>query len=103
MRISDWSSDVCSSDLLGSRQLWWIGTAVATAAGLWLALRVSTPAAIAAGIALMLLPHVIGAPHPHGFASTVPGELSGHFAAASLVVMAVAWSLAGTQIGRAHV
>src|SRR3546814_12705636 len=85
MRISDWSSDVCSSDLLGSRQLWWIGTAVATAAGLWLALRVSTPAAIAAGIALMLLPHVIGAPHPHGFASPVPGELPGHLAAASLV------------------
>ncbi|HEY9539985.1 MAG TPA: CbtA family protein, partial [Kiloniellaceae bacterium] len=54
---------------------------------------------IAAGIALMLLPHVIGAPHPHGFASTVPGELSGHFAAASLVVMAVAWSLAGTLAG----
>lgn len=84
---------------LGSRQLWWIGTAVATAAGLWLALRVSTPAAIASGIALMLLPHLIGAPHPHGFASTVPGELSGHFAAASLVVMAVAWSLAGTLAG----
>lgn len=84
---------------LGARQIWWIGTAVATAAGLWLALRVSTPAAIAGGIALMLLPHLIGAPHPDGFASTVPGELSGHFAAASLVVMAVAWSLAGTLAG----
>ena len=81
------------------RQIWWIGTAVATAAGLWLALRVSTPAAIAGGIALMLLPHLIGAPHPDGFASTVPGELSGHFAAASLVVMAVTWSLVGTLAG----
>lgn len=84
---------------LGARQLWWIGTAVATAAGLWLALRISSPVAIAGGIALLLLPHLIGAPHPHGFTSTVPGELSGHFAAASLVVMAVTWTLVGTLAG----
>jgi cobalt transporter subunit CbtA len=84
---------------LGARQLWWIGTAVATAGGLWLALRISTPAAIAGGIVLILLPHLIGAPHPHEFTSTVPAELSGHFAAASLVVMAVVWVLAGTLAG----
>jgi len=84
---------------LGARQLWWAGTAVATAAGLWLALRVSAPAAIAGGIALMLLPHLLGAPHPAAFTSTAPAELSGHFAAASLVVMAVVWALAGTLAG----
>jgi cobalt transporter subunit CbtA len=84
---------------LGARQLWWIGTAVATAGGLWLALRVATPIAIAGGIALLLLPHVIGAPHPHELTSAVPAELAGHFAAASLVVMAVVWALAGTLAG----
>lgn len=84
---------------LGARQLWWLGTAVATAAGLWLALRVSSLPAIGAGIALMILPHLIGAPHPDGFASTVPAELAGHFAAASLVTMAVVWVLAGTLAG----
>ncbi|MEO3429492.1 CbtA family protein [Pelagibius sp. CAU 1746] len=85
--------------VLEDRQIWWIATAVATAAGLWLALRVSKPWAIAGGIVLMVLPHVIGAPHPDGFISEVPAELSGHFAAASLVVMAVIWSLAGTVAG----
>lgn len=85
--------------VLGDRQIWWIGTALATAAGLWLALRVSTSWAIAAGIALMIVPHVVGAPHPEGFVSEVPAELSGHFAAASLVVIAVIWALAGTVAG----
>ncbi|MGF1630254.1 MAG: CbtA family protein [Kiloniellaceae bacterium] len=84
---------------LGARQLWWLGTAVATTAGLWLALRVSTLPAIAGGIALMILPHLVGAPHPEAFTSTVPSELSGHFAAASLVVLAVVWVLAGTLAG----
>lgn len=84
---------------LGARQLWWIGTAVATAVGLWLALRLARPVTIAGGIALMLLPHLVGAPHPHEFTSTVPAELAGHFAAASLVVLAVVWTLAGTLAG----
>ncbi|MGD1879400.1 MAG: CbtA family protein [Kiloniellaceae bacterium] len=84
---------------LGARQIWWIGTAVATAGGLWLALRVSTPLAIGGGIALMILPHLVGAPDPGGFVSDVPSELAGHFAAASLVVLAVIWTLAGTLAG----
>ncbi|HMQ93115.1 MAG TPA: CbtA family protein [Amaricoccus sp.] len=86
---------------LVSRQIWWVGTAIATAAGLWLALLVSTPAAILGGVALILAPHVIGAPHPHELTSAVPSELSGHFAAASLVVHAVAWSLTGLLAGLA--
>jgi cobalt transporter subunit CbtA len=84
---------------LFARQVWWVGTAVATAAGLWLALRVSTPLAIAGGIVLMVLPHVVGAPHPHEYTSAVPSELSGHFAAASLVVHAVMWAVAGSVAG----
>ncbi|MBJ3776323.1 CbtA family protein [Acuticoccus mangrovi] len=80
---------------LEARQLWWIGTAIATGAGLWLALRISTPAAIGVGVLLIAAPHVVGAPHPSAFTSTVPGELSGHFASASLVVQALSWALAG--------
>ena len=87
---------VSAAAVLEDRQIWWIATALATAAGLWLALRVSKPWAIAAGIVLMILPHVVGAPHPEGFISDVPAELSGHFAAASLVVLAVIWALSGT-------
>ncbi len=85
--------------VLEDRQIWWIAAVVATAAGLWLALRISKPWAIAGGIALMILPHLIGAPHPEGYVSEVPAELSAHFAAASLVVMAVVWALAGSVAG----
>ncbi len=84
---------------LFARQTWWFGTAVATAVGLYLAIAVSTPAAIAGGIGLLCLPHIIGAPQPGAFTSEVPSELSGHFAAASLVVHAVMWSLVGVTAG----
>ncbi len=84
---------------LSARQFWWAGTALSTAAGLFLVLRVSTAAAIAAGLALIIAPHVIGAPHPSEFTSTVPSELSGHFAAASLAVHAVSWSITGAVAG----
>ena len=84
---------------LGARQAWWIGTAIATAVGLWLALRISTWWAIAGGIALLAVPHLIGAPHPHALTSTVPAELSGQFAAASLVVHAVTWAVTGVVAG----
>lgn len=84
---------------LGARQAWWFGTALLTAAGLWLALKVSTPLTIALGLVLLVAPHIAGAPHPEGFSSPVPGELSGHFAAASLVVHAVTWALVGAVAG----
>jgi cobalt transporter subunit CbtA len=82
------------------RQTWWIGTAAATAAGIWLifASQRGTAAAIA-GIALIALPHIIGAPVAHEFASTVPAELAGHFTATSLAVHAVLWVLVGTAAG----
>ncbi len=84
---------------LVARQQWWFATMVATALGLYLALRVATPISIAVGLALLVAPHVIGAPHPHEFTSRVPGELSGHFVSASLVVHAVLWTLVGSVAG----
>lgn len=84
---------------LAARQFWWIGTMAATAAGLFLMLRISTPLMIGVGAVLLILPHAIGAPHPSEFTSAVPSELSGHFASASLVVHAVAWAITGTVAG----
>jgi len=84
---------------LASRQTWWFSTAIATAAGLYLTLRISTPLTIGAGIAVMCVPHVVGAPYPVEFTSKVPSELSGHFASASLVVHAVMWALVGSIAG----
>ena len=84
---------------LTARQFWWAGAVLATSAGLWLTLAVSSPLAICGGIALLVAPHLIGAPHPAEFTSQVPGELSGLFVSASLAAHAVMWVLTGAVAG----
>jgi cobalt transporter subunit CbtA len=81
------------------RQLWWAATAVATAFGLWLMIRHRTSWAVALGALLLLAPHVIGAPQARLLISSVPAELAAAFAARSLVVQAVLWSLLGGLSG----
>jgi cobalt transporter subunit CbtA len=76
---------------LDARQLWWLATAVATAASLWLFLRTERPWAKLAAVVLLAAPHLVGAPEAEGFASSVPAELSAEFAARSLVVSALLW------------
>lgn len=87
-----------AGDLL-MRQTWWMATAAATAAGIWLMFRSPNHWALIAGIALIALPHVIGAPHPQAFSSTVPAEVAGHFTSTSLAVHAVLWVLVGATAG----
>ncbi len=87
-----------SGELL-ARQVWWIGTAAATAVALWGFLRMEHPAVRLGAIVLLLAPHVIGAPHAHAFESKVPAEVAAQFAALSLVVQGVLWMLAGIVVG----
>ena len=87
-----------AADLL-SRQMWWIATAVTTAAGLGLMVFVRARWAIAVGIALIAAPHVIGAPHPSSVNGVVPPELAAAFVARSLGVNAVFWALLGLSTG----
>lgn len=82
-----------------SRQIWWITTAVLTAGGLWMILRISSALAICIGVVLMAVPHLIGAPHPALLTSAVPSELAANFAASSLVLHAILWVLAGISVG----
>lgn len=82
-----------------ARQVWWIGTAAATAVALWGFLRLQHPAARIGAIVLLVAPHVIGAPHAHAFESKVPAEIAAQFAALSLVVQGVLWMLAGIAVG----
>lgn len=89
---------------LVARQIWWIVAAAATAAGLWLLVFPRRPLAAAAGIIVMALPHIVGAPHPHELSARIPSELAAQFAAASIATSAVFWAclgwLAGTFYGR---
>ncbi len=81
------------------RQVWWFATAIATAGGLYLMLRVRTAVALAAGAILVALPHLVGAPQAEGYASLVPAELAAHFASTSLVVHAAFWAMVGVATG----
>ena len=84
---------------LFARQAWWIGTAVATAAAIGLMLFARASWAIPGGVALLVAPHVIGAPHPPAGAGLVPAELAAAFAARSLGINAAFWALLGLATG----
>ena len=81
------------------RQLWWIGTVAATAAGLALIFLRKSPALAALGVALLVLPHLIGAPQPASFESPVPEGLHHRFVVAVTLTNLVFWALLGTLAG----
>ena len=84
---------------LHGRQLWWAGTVVATALGLWLLYARSRGAWwILAAAALLVAPHVIGAPAARE-PTVVPRELERQFAVASIASNAIFWLLVGTLCG----
>ena len=87
-----------AADLVGM-QVWWLGTAAATAAGLWLiAFRRSLPFT-ALGLALILAPHVIGAPQPADFETPIPEGLHHRFVVAVTVTNLVFWAVVGMVAG----
>src|SRR5215472_4201200 len=84
---------------LHQRQLWWAGTVIATAVGVWLIAgnRQSWFLRIC-GVMCMLLPHLIGAPVATG-QNRVPAELVRRFSIASVATSGIFWLLAGTLGG----
>jgi cobalt transporter subunit CbtA len=80
---------------LGQRQLWWIGTASTTAVGLALLFVQKNIWLRALGVAILLMPHIIGAPHPAVEGGLAPEELQKHFRLATVVGNAVFWLLLG--------
>jgi len=80
------------------RQIWWAATAALTALGLFATLRLEPVAAKALGLAAILAPHLYGAPQPATPGSSVPAELAARFAASSLAVQAVSWTLAALMV-----
>tara|TARA_R110002072_G_scaffold27892_9_gene90429 strand:- start:797 stop:1570 length:774 start_codon:yes stop_codon:yes gene_type:complete len=84
---------------LASRQLWWVGTAIATAAGLWLLVFGKQLPRHLLGLLLLLLPHVIGAPQPNEIGGNAPPELAAHFASSVIVVSGIFWVTLGWIAG----
>lgn len=85
---------------LVERQLWWLLTVVSTAAALGLLAFGPNHALKLIGVALLVVPHLFGAPHPAGVAAGgIPAELAARFAAVSLASMAAFWAVLGGGCG----
>lgn len=85
---------------LGARQTWWWTTAIASAAGFALLGYGRTIATAVLALALLVLPHLIGAPEAEEFAGLVPPELSATFAARALGIGLIVWAFMGWFAGR---
>lgn len=85
-----------------ARQLWWVGTALATGSALLLLVKVKAPWVLAVAVALIVAPHVIGAPVAPSEPSGVPPTLSAAFATAVLVNSAIFWLILGLVFGRVN-
>jgi cobalt transporter subunit CbtA len=89
-----------AADLI-DRQVWWVATALATAAGLAL-LAFARPLPLKAlAVVVLIAPHLIGAPDTHE-TGNVPGELAAQFVAASLLAAAAFWVVLGAVSGWLH-
>jgi cobalt transporter subunit CbtA len=82
---------------VGQRQLWWISTILASAAGLGL-IAFGHSYLPLAGVVLMAIPHLLGAPHLDTFFGVAPPELAAEFATLSLGAAAAGWVLLGYAV-----
>jgi len=87
---------------IAMRQLWWLSTAAAAATGLGLLAFGRSWLPRVAAIALILAPHLIGAPEPPSLEAAYPAGMAGEFVVASLVLSLLLWSLSGLVGGWLH-
>lgn len=89
---------VAAADV-GARQIWWFATVGAAAVALWLIAFGNNWVMWGIAAALLLAPHIIGAPEPDTFTGPVPTEIGALFAARALGVGLAAWVLLGSFAG----
>ena len=80
---------------LASRQIWWIGTAASTAVGLSLIAFSRHWLMKILGVAILAVPHVIGAPQPPVHSMLAPEALEAQFKIASQLTNVVFWLALG--------
>ena len=81
------------------RQMWWVGTVIASIAGLAAISFGKNWMHWSAGIALLALPHIIGFPKAAGYGGVVPPELAGEFVGITLALSAIGWATLGLLAG----
>lgn len=80
---------------LADRQIWWVGAASCSAAGLWLAAFAKGPGWRALGLALVILPHLVGPP----LATEPSDEDSRAFVRATYLTNVALWLMLGVLVG----
>lgn len=83
-----------AADLI-QRQIWWVGTAASTAVALAVMVFARSGMLKALGVAILLVPHLLGAPQPESHESLAPQALASQFVMASLLTNAVFWIALG--------
>lgn len=76
---------------LSDRQMWWVMTAAATVAGLFLSSGVKSWLGRLAGLALMVAPHLLGAPQPPASVPVIPPDLAALYSARALGLSLIGW------------
>jgi len=89
---------VASIDI-AQRQVWWLGTVVSTAIALWLIAFHRGWMFWGIAVALLLAPHLIGAPQAEEFAGPVPTELASLFTSRALGTSMASWTILGCLAG----
>lgn len=80
---------------LALRQAWWIGTAASTAAGIALLVFGRNALLKVLGVAILVVPHVIGAPQPAVHSMLAPEGLQAQFKIASQLTNIAFWLALG--------
>ena len=78
-----------------SRQIWWVLAAATTAGGLGLIFFRRSVSASIAGLILIVLPHIIGAPELDHVETNVPTLLSHQFVVAVTLTSLIFWFMLG--------
>ena len=84
---------------LAARQIWWTGTALSTASALALLAFGQRPWMAALALALIVSPHLVGAPQPADVQTAVPAALTHQFMVAATVTSLCFWALLGALSG----
>lgn len=82
-----------------NRQIWWGATALLTGGGLALVAFRRGAAWMILALGLIVLPHLIGAPHPAEDVSAAPVALAQRFVAAATVASLLFWLCLGASTG----
>ncbi len=87
------------ADELASRQIWWGATVVATIAGLGMLVFAESVLMKGIGAILLVVPHLVGAPHPAEHSSLAPESLTHAFVQATAIANGLFWVVLGGLTG----